>query len=27
LQPASQADMLGHAPAPKPSFEVVYDEA
>jgi chlorophyllide a reductase subunit X len=27
LQPASQTDMLGHAPAPKPSFEVVYDEA
>jgi chlorophyllide a reductase subunit X len=27
LQPANQTDMLGHAPAPKPSFEVVYDEA
>ena len=27
LQSASQADMLGHAPAAKPSFEVIYDEA
>ena len=27
LQSASQADMLGHAPVAKPSFEVIYDEA
>ena len=27
LQPANQTDMFGHAPEPKPSFEVVYDEA